>query len=283
LYHNIVGLYNRFNFIVIIDGFPLQKSTFLILYQRNKKQKYVLLDLVNLSCQQHFKEGNMSESKIIEIYELIKGLIINRELRAGMQLKENDLAKKFGTSRTPIRQAFQKLKDDGFVETIPNKGTYVVDPTIEDICYAYKLRLKLEEMLSEEIIDKVTPKDIQLLEHYIDLEPKFYKKSEIFDYLENNRKFHLKIAKISDNKYLIDAIDQILNVIDIHLIFYDDFKNKDISTIDSIKEHELIIKFLKEKKLDQLKEIMVQHVKSTCEKLKQNKENSYMGENCLLL
>jgi len=225
----------------------------------------------------------MSESKIREIYELMKKLIINRELRPGMQLKENDLAEKFGTSRTPIRQAFLKLKDDGFVESFPNKGTYVVDPTSKDICHAYKLRLKLEEMLSEEIIDKVSPKDIELLEHYVDLEPRFYNKNQVLNYLENNKKFHLKIAKLSDNPYLIDAIEKILNAIDIHLIFYDNFNHQDIHNIESVKDHQLIVKFLKEKKLDQLKEIMLQHVKNTCDKLKQNKENAYRGRNSLLL
>ena len=225
----------------------------------------------------------MSDIKNREIYELIKKMIINQKIRPGKQLKENELAKTFGTSRTPIRQAFKMLEKDSLVVNIPNKGTYVVDPSIEDICYAYKLRIKLEEMLSEEIIDKVTPQDIQLLEHYIDLEPKFYKKDEILNYIDNNRKFHLKLASLSDNKYLVNAIEEVSNAIDIHLIFYDDFNNRHLNNIESVKEHQLIVKFLKEKNLNQLKRVMTQHVKNTCDRLKNNKENSSKNQNYVLL
>lgn len=216
----------------------------------------------------------MGDSKANEIYILMKDLIINKELKPGMQLKEQELSERFNSSRTPIRQAFKKLEEDGFVEIVPNKGTYIVDPSIHDICYAYKLRVKLEEMLSEEIIEKVTPEAIGKLEHYVELEPKFYKDNEMLAYIENNKKFHLKIAKLSENPYLIEAIEQILNVIDIHLIFYDNFDPVGFQDVNSIEEHKLIIKYLKEKNLPKLKEIMIQHVKSTCEKLKNNKENA---------
>lgn len=225
----------------------------------------------------------MTDSKNREIYELMKDLIVNQKLRPGMQLKEKELADKFGTSRTPIRQAFKGLEADGLVENIPNKGAYVVDPSIEDICYAYELRVTLEKMLSEEIIDKVSPKDIEILENYVAQEPDFYEKNEVLNYLENNKKFHLKIARISDNKYLVKAIEDILSAIDIHLIFYDNFNSKDLNNIESIKDHELIIKALKERKLPELKRIMLKHIENTCEKLKKNKEDSNQGQNSFLL
>ena len=225
----------------------------------------------------------MSDSKNREIYEMIKNLIVNQKIRPGMQLKENDLAEKFGTSRTPIRQAFKYLEEDGLVENISNKGTFVVDPSIADISYAYELRVTLEKMLAEEIIDKVTTEDIQILEHYVAQEPDFYEKNEVLKYLENNKKFHLKIAKISDNRYLVEAIEEILNAIDIHLIFYDDFNSNDLNNIQSITDHELIIQALKEKKLPELKRIMLKHIENTCEKLKKNKEDSSQEENCLSL
>ncbi len=216
----------------------------------------------------------MGNSKTNEIYSLMKNLIINGDLKPGMQLKEQEFSKRFDSSRTPIRQAFKKLEEDGYVENILNKGTYIVDPTIEDICYAYKLRFKLEEMLSEEIIDKVTSEDIESLKQYVDLEPQFYKNNDVLEYIENNKNFHLKIASLSDNKYLIEAIDQILNAIDIHLIFYDNYHHTDLDNVGSIKEHQLIIKYLEEKNLNKLKEIMIQHVKSTCDKLRSNKEKA---------
>jgi DNA-binding GntR family transcriptional regulator len=112
----------------------------------------------------------MGNSKADEIYASIMQMIINKEVKPGNQLKEEKFAGIFKVSRTTIRKALVKLKNDGFVESIHQKGSYVIDPSIEDISSAYKFRTQLESLLlCEELIEKAKPKDINVLEKYIEL------------------------------------------------------------------------------------------------------------------
>ncbi len=213
----------------------------------------------------------MANSKTDEVYILLKQMIIDRELKPGVQLKEVEFSKTFGVSRSTLRKALTQLKNDGFVESFQNKGSYVIDPSLEDICAAYKFRSKLEKLLYEEIIDKVKPKDIKALEEYIVNQECAYKMNDVIAYIESNKKFHLTIAKLSDNKYLINTLKEILNTLDILLILYDNYHEKGLWDNDMIVEHKLIVKNLKEKNLYQLKNIMNKHIQSSCDKLKQMK------------
>lgn len=209
----------------------------------------------------------MSNSKTQEIYISIKKNIVNGLLKPGTQLKEEYYSKLYGVSRTPIRKALKILEADGFVESFPNKGSYIIDYSIEDIYSAYQLRVQLEEILTVKIIDNVTPKVIKNLENYIALEAEFFKAKDILGYIENNKKFHIEIAKLSNNKYLVNAIREIFKTIDIHLLFYDHYHPIGLQNFDSRREHELIVKYLEEKNLSQVKQTMIQHTKEACRKL----------------
>ena len=59
------------------------------------------------------------------IYELIRNDIISGQLRANERLKVVDLAKRYGTSTNPIREALQQLQGEGLVVIAPNKGATV--------------------------------------------------------------------------------------------------------------------------------------------------------------
>ncbi|MGM0379394.1 MAG: GntR family transcriptional regulator [Bacillota bacterium] len=198
------------------------------------------------------------------MYTCVRKMIIDKKLFPNQQLKESEFSKKFNTSRTPIRKAFAKLEKEGYVKHIKNKGTFIMNPSKKEILDAYKLRIVYVKMLSKLIIKNVKKDDILELKTMIDKEPKIYNKDEILKYINNNKKFHMRLAKISDNKYLIDSIDRLLNIIDTHLIFYDTF---DYKNIRSIKEHKLMIKYLKKENYIKLKAIMIRHVKKTYKKL----------------
>jgi len=70
------------------------------------------------------------------VYQNIKFQIINNNLKPGIRLLEEEIAKAMNISRAPIREAFNRLEKEGFVTIIPRKGTAVSNITtqiIEDI------------------------------------------------------------------------------------------------------------------------------------------------------
>lgn len=79
-------------------------------------------------------------------YEVIKRKIVNGEITPGTKLQEDRLAEELGISRTPIREALSRLAQEGLVEIIPRRGTYVVEFSLFDIVHLLEIREALEGM-----------------------------------------------------------------------------------------------------------------------------------------
>jgi DNA-binding GntR family transcriptional regulator len=83
------------------------------------------------------------------IYEEVRNRICLLQYPPGHLIRENELAQEFGISRTPIRQALQKLESEGFVETWNGVGTTVTGVNFAAFRDIYELRLKLAELIGE--------------------------------------------------------------------------------------------------------------------------------------
>ena len=66
---------------------------------------------------QQFKSINSDE-----IYLALKEDIINLKLYPGQLISENEIAKQYNVSRTPVKTAFLRLKSEKFIEIVPQKG-----------------------------------------------------------------------------------------------------------------------------------------------------------------
>ena len=78
------------------------------------------------------------------IYETIRRDIVRMRLRPGERLSENELGLRFGTSRTPVREAIVRLVDDGLIEVWPQRGTFVSRISLRAIKRARFVRNALE-------------------------------------------------------------------------------------------------------------------------------------------
>jgi DNA-binding GntR family transcriptional regulator len=77
-------------------------------------------------------------------YEAVRQMILSGDATAGSRLGEADLAGTLGLSRTPVREALQRLDSDGLVEMLPHRGARVVRWTPEDLTEIFELRGQLE-------------------------------------------------------------------------------------------------------------------------------------------
>ena len=79
-----------------------------------------------------------------KVYDAIWRKLILGELQPGARLSETALAKEFGVSRTPVREALNQLSRDGLVDSIPNTGSYVRKLDPDEIAELLDLRELLE-------------------------------------------------------------------------------------------------------------------------------------------
>lgn len=172
-------------------------------------------------------------------YYIIKDKIINCEVPPGSFLDEKELTEEIGASRTPIREALNKLEQENLINILPKRGILVCDITMKDIkeiftirkfMEPYILRLSYKNLVKEELIK------------YKNLFEEFYTDRKDNNYYTSlDARFHYFLIKASDNKYLINMMQQIF--IQNHRIRIITAK-KPNRLEHSIEEHLRIINFM---------------------------------------
>ena len=85
-------------------------------------------------------------SKTDMVAALIRELIITGELTAGQQLRQRDLAQRFGVSQTPVREAMRRLESEGLVVGDTHRGFTVVTPDDGPVEENFQIRAALESL-----------------------------------------------------------------------------------------------------------------------------------------
>src|SRR4051794_2495083 len=80
----------------------------------------------------------------LAVYAALRDAIIATELEPGRQVSENEIAEKLGVSRTPVREALARLRDDQLVQIVPQLGTFVSAISVAGVDDAQFLREALE-------------------------------------------------------------------------------------------------------------------------------------------
>jgi DNA-binding GntR family transcriptional regulator len=139
-------------------------------------------------------------------YELIKRMILKGHLKPGERLIENQLSKKFGVSRTPIRESIRKLAAEGLVEITPKSGTRISQLTKSDIDEIYEIRDVLEGLAAERAAPIITDKEIESLERLLKDAEKALLNKDIKRMAQIDTKIHDLICKSSKNNRLFQLI-----------------------------------------------------------------------------
>ncbi|MES2186719.1 MAG: GntR family transcriptional regulator [Pseudomonadota bacterium] len=93
------------------------------------------------------------------VSKILRQAILEGALRGGQTLRQEELAKKFGVSRLPVREALLKLEGEGLVETQPRRGVVVTSLTAEDFEEILQMRLALESLALTLAAPRFTPED----------------------------------------------------------------------------------------------------------------------------
>lgn len=157
------------------------------------------------------------------VYQKLKTAIRKRYIKQGSQLVEVTLAQKLGVSRTPVRSAIKKLEAEGLVNSIPNRGAFVITPTKQEIEETFLVRAELECMAVKLATQHCNQALLEELHQFIDFEATVFDKSDLDTYYAANESFHIRIAQMSGNSVLSTYIQQLLDKTRIYLILYDPF------------------------------------------------------------
>lgn len=194
------------------------------------------------------------------VYRKLKTAIRKRYIKQGSQLVEVALAQQLGVSRTPVRSAIKRLEAEGLVNSIPNRGAFVITPTQKEIEETFLVRAQLEIMAAKLACLHITTKQLEELKKLIGVETEVFDESNLDDYYAANDNLHLKIAEMSGNKVLYSYIKELLDRTRIFLILYDPFYKLEYRPTS---EHEAILAALACKDPDKAAKAVETHINSS--------------------
>jgi len=203
-------------------------------------------------------KNNVSTKTVNYVYQELRHRIFSKEIKANQRLPEIGIAKQLNVSRTPIREAFRKLAEEGLVVIRPNDGASTISPSIKDIKDAYEIREQLECFAIKQSVKKITPLQLCLLEENIQEEERIFQERNLEAYLDINTHFHKIIAESSNNKLLADYIENVLKRTYTYMIFYESFF--DFDNNPSLDEHRAILAVLRERNEKRAIKFMSTHI-----------------------
>jgi DNA-binding GntR family transcriptional regulator len=141
-------------------------------------------------------------TKNVAVYEELRQDIIDGKLKPGQKIIMSEIAKKYGLSEIPVREAVRRLESDGFVNFTPHVGAVVTEIDEKEFIEIYLIRIELEALATRLAVPYVSDKDVEYLTRINqEMETAIEKKS--YEKLGNlNRKFHLRIYQSAPYPYL---------------------------------------------------------------------------------
>lgn len=154
--------------------------------------------------------GSPVRDKLSEkVYRSLKRDIIRGVYPAGEPLSEKDLARKYKSSRTPVREAALRLQEDRLLRIVANRGYFVSEITLQELSNVYEYRTAVECAAAELAARKGTNSD--LLEELTALAEKSYRTDSLesyIEFIEADTRLHVGIARLSRNEMLVRAVSE---------------------------------------------------------------------------
>ena len=151
-------------------------------------------------------EGRAQVSLAEEAYRRIEEMIVTRVLKAGAMISEKRLAEEVGCGRTPVREALQRLKLEGYIEIHPSRGIQVSSLDLFRQFELLEVRRPLEDLMVKLAAERATASErIQLGELVERLETAASGKVRA-SYLDANRSIHETLANATRNSILANSI-----------------------------------------------------------------------------
>jgi DNA-binding GntR family transcriptional regulator len=144
------------------------------------------------------------------VFEHVRSWIEDGLLEPGETLKDSEIARRLGVSRTPVREALQMLEQLGAVEMLPGRMTRVTPLAPDDVALLYAPLGALQATAAELGTPRATPDDVAELRRHNDALLGGLQAEDHVAASDADSKFHHVLLRLADNPYLVTAIEPLL-------------------------------------------------------------------------
>jgi DNA-binding GntR family transcriptional regulator len=206
-------------------------------------------------------------SLVNQAYKELKRIILEYRVPLGGKLNEGELAAALGISRTPVREAINRLEKEGLVQIFPQRGAFVVRFSEKDVFELFLIRENLEGLAARLAAERINEENLVKLESCIQGFQEPFTEKDVQRYAKEDFRFHQTIVAVSDAQRLIKMISTL----------YDHIRIFRLTTLGlssrmktSLAEHRLLIEAFQRRDSEQAEQMMRQHIHHVREGVMEN-------------
>lgn len=141
-----------------------------------------------------------------QVYHAVRARILERSLQPGEFVREQEVSRALGVSRTPVREALGRLATEGFLERIPHHGFRVPSNSLADLLELYPIVSALELTAGRLAMPRLTREDIARLRGITERLRAARDRNDVEAVSACNAEFHDTICQKSGNRRLVDML-----------------------------------------------------------------------------
>jgi DNA-binding GntR family transcriptional regulator len=194
-----------------------------------------------------------------QVVKLLREAIFSGRIKPGQRLNESELSRDLGLSRIPVREALQKLQEQGLVVDVPRRGKFVINFSEEEIQKINSLRIILEGEALRLCRGKITSDGVRDLTRLVGKMERFREATEV-EASALDMEFHHTIWSHSGNEFLAKTLEGIIVPLFAHRVLWR--INRDMLGWASIlsNQHRQLLNYIEGKVDRPAEQVMLEHL-----------------------
>jgi DNA-binding GntR family transcriptional regulator len=214
--------------------------------------------------------GAVSESMVDNIHRELRNMAITFRFLPGERLNEAILAKDLGVSRTPLREALNRLMAEGFLTFAANQGFFRKPLAVKEIFDLYEFRQQMEMAAVRLAAERATDEQLAELERFTQMSAEENENRTLDEVISLDEEFHERIISLTGN---IEMKNSLRNVNErIHYVRWIDMTGQRPETQ---KQHKAIVRSLRKRNTEEGMRLMGEHIGHRLDQIIDKVERSY--------
>lgn len=193
-------------------------------------------------------------------YKTIKDYIWEGRLDHGARLTEDFLARQLGISKSPVREALNRLEAEGLIRIEPRRGAFLRTFSIKEIADLYDLREALEAHAVATA--KLGPELLERLGQSVERSRQYMMADDKLRYIAEDIRFHAMVARATGNDRLVQTLENLQ-----HQVWLFRRRTYDLSRSQAVSSHQAIVQALEQGDRLGAERHMREHISGVCQRL----------------
>lgn len=203
-----------------------------------------------------YSPGKIERTSLREqVYALLQQAIVTGELQPGQRVRDMDLATRFGVSRTPVREALQRLEDEGLVETLPGALTRIVPLDTQAAREAFPVVAVLHALATRLAVEHLSDQDRAALQNANQSLMAALETQDVLAAIRADDAFHDIFVNVARNSEIQRALERLMpKVRRLEIAQFSSLAGR-----SSVRQHQAIIAASEQKQAAQAAELAEQN------------------------